>query len=156
MPWVDSNGEVTGDNCPACEGYSHIERELRNMRSKITRLENDAERNAVARRDGATWKATLEYWQEAFPEKRISSRGIKSARATKFFQRLEAGATVEDVRYAIDAAKVWRWVTFGRRTKAATDKSNPAMDIEDIVSVGNDSQFDALVERGRKMAGEQW
>src|ERR1039458_8351870 len=149
MPWVDSaTGEVTGDTCPTCEGYALAEREARNYRTKISRLENDAERNLVARRDGATWKAILEYWSEAFPDKRISSRGIKSARATKFFLRLEAGATPEDVRHAIDAAKVCRFVVYGKRCRTGS-KSDLAVDLEHVVSVGNDAQFDGLVELGR-------
>lgn len=154
MPWIDpTTGEVTGDTCPSCDGYSHLERELRNYRSKVTRLEREAERQAVAKRDGKLWKETLEYWCAAFPDKRISSKGIKSARATKFFQRLEAGATPEDVRYAIDAAKVWRYVVFGKRQKSGC-RSDLAIDLEQIVSVGNDAQFDSLIERGREMAKE--
>lgn len=154
MPWVDEDtGEVTGDTCPTCEGYAHLEREARNLRAKITRLENEAERQAVAKRDGAQWKAILAYWQEAFPDKRISSKSIKSARATKFFLRLEAGATPEDVRYAIDAAKVWRYIVFGKRVKSGS-KSDLAVDLEHIVSVGNDAQFDGLVELGRAMREE--
>lgn len=156
MPWYNpETGEITDTPpddyvCPTCEGYSRIERELRVMRAKITRLENDAERNIVAKRDGKLWKDTLAYWQKAFPDKRISSKGIKSARATKFFQRLEAGATPEDVRYAIDAAKVWQFVVFGKRQKSGS-KSDLAIDLEHIVSVGNDAQFDRLVEIGREM-----
>lgn len=150
MPWVDANGEVAGEVCPSCEGYSQVERDLRNYRSKVTRLENEAERNAVAKRDGATWKAILEYWSEAFPDKRISSRGIKSARATKFFQRLEAGATPEDVQFAIDAAKAWPYVVYGKRRQTGA-ASDAATDLQDIVSVGNDAQFDHLVELGVAM-----
>jgi len=50
----------------------------RNYRAKITRLENDAERNLSRKRDGRVWKDVLIYWQEAFPEKRLTSKGIKS------------------------------------------------------------------------------
>lgn len=155
MPWVDENGAVTGDTCPTCAAYALVERDLRNYRAKVTRLENDAERNAVAKRDGATWKAILSYWQAAFPDRRISSKGIKSARATKFFQRLEAGATPEDVHYAIDAAKVWQFIVFGKRQKSGS-KSDLAIDLEQIVSVGNDAQFDGLVEKGREMREDAW
>lgn len=148
-PWVDATtGEVLGDTCPDCEGYSRLERDLRTARAAITRLERDAERNLVAKRDGKLWLETIEYWCKAFPEKRVTSKGIKSARATKFFQRLEAGATPEDVRYAIDAAKVWKYVVFGKRQKSGS-KSDLAIDLEHIVSVGNDAQFDGLVEKGR-------
>lgn len=152
MPWVDANGEITGDVCPACEGYTILERDLRNARSKITRLERDAERNEVSKRDGATWKAALEHWCQAFPDKRISSKGIKSARATKYFQRLEAGATPEDVNLAVDAARVWQYVVFGKRQKSGS-QSDLAIDLEHICSVGNDAQFDRLVEIGRELAG---
>lgn len=151
MPWVDENGEVTGDTCPSCQGYSHIERELRNMRSKVTRLENDAERNLVAKRDGKVWQDAIAYWEHTFPEKRVTSKGIKSARATKFFQRLEAGATPEDVQYAIDAARVWRYVVFGKRQRSGS-QSDLSIDLEHICSVGNDAQFDRLVELGREIA----
>jgi len=154
MPWVDANGEVTGETCPSCFGYAQVERELRNYRAKVTRLENEAERNAVAKRDGKLWKETIAYWEAAFPDKRVTSKGIKSARATKYFQRLEAGAKPEDVRYAIDAAKTWQWITFGRRTKAPTAQSKPAVDLEDICSVGSDAQFDWLAQKGREIEGE--
>lgn len=156
MPWVDPDtGEITGDECPTCEGYRHLEREARNLRAKITRLENEAERNAIAKRDGKVWKDTFAYWEKAFPEKRVTSKGVKSARATKVFQRLEAGATPEDVRYAIDAAKVWRYVVFGKRQKSGS-KSDLAIDLQEIVAVGNDAQFDKLVELGREMEQEAW
>lgn len=156
MPWVDGNGEVTGDTCPSCEGYSQIERDLRNYRAKVTRLEHDAERNLVAKRDGKLWKEIVAYWEQVFPDKKITSKGIKSARATKYFQRLEAGAKPEDVQYAIDAAKVWRFVVFGKRQRSGS-KSDLAIDLEHIVSVGNDAQFDGLVEKGREMVrGPEW
>lgn len=151
MPWVNSNGEITGDTCPSCEGYSLLEREARNYRAKITRLENEAERNLIAARDGATWKAILAYWQAAFPDKKISSKGIKSARATKFFQRLEAGATSADVEYAIDAAAQVPYVVYGRRVKTGS-RADLAVDLEDICSVGHDARFDELVELGRELA----
>ncbi len=152
-PWVDAEtGEITGDTCPTCEAYGLLERETRNYRAKITRLENDAERNLVAKRDGKIWQEAIAYWEKAFPDKRVTSRGIKSARATKFFQRLEAGATPEDVRFAIDAAKVWQWVVFGKRQRSGS-KSDLAIDLEHIVSVGNDAQFDGLVEKGREITG---
>lgn len=154
MPWVDSNGEVTGDTCPTCEGYSHLERDLRNYRSRLTQMERKAERELVAKRDGKTWKEILAYWEAAFPDKRISSKGIKSARATKFFQRLEAGATPEDVRYAIEAARALPYVVYGKRVKTGS-KSDLAIDLEDIVSVGADARFDALVECGREMAAKE-
>jgi hypothetical protein len=150
---VNDNGEVTGEVCPSCEGYSQVERELRNYRSKVTRLENEAERNAVAKRDGKLWKETLAYWQAAFPEKRISSKGIKSARATRLFQRLEAGATPEDVRHAIDAARSVPYVVYGRRVKSGS-RADLAVDLEDVVSVGHDARFDELVELGREMEKE--
>lgn len=150
MPWVNEDGEVTGDCCPTCEGYGHLERELRRYRTNLTRAEHAAERADVAKRDGKTWKDAIAYWEEAFPEKRVTSKGIKSARATKFFLRLEAGATPEDVRLAIDAAKTWRYVVFGKRQKAGS-KSDLAIDLEQIVSVGNDAQFDRLAELGREM-----
>lgn len=154
MRWVDENGEIH-DECPDCVRYEAnlqmMEREARNYRAKITRLENDAERNIVAKRDGATWKALLAYWQAAFPDRRVTSKGIKSARATKVFQRLEAGATTEDIQYAVDAAKVWQWVVYGKRQKSGS-KSDLAVDLEHIVSIGNDAQFDDLVAKGRAMS----
>lgn len=156
MPWLDEEtGEITGDTCPTCEGYTRLEREMRNLRTQITRLQNEAERQLVTKRDGKLWKDTLNYWMEAFPEKRVTSKDIKSARATKLFQRFQAGALPEDVRYAIDAAKVWRYVVFGKRQKSGS-QSDLAIDLEQIVSIGNDAQFDSLVELGRKMAEERW
>lgn len=158
MPWVDENGELS-DDCPNCADLDAnvqvMERELRRYRAKITRMENEAEHALVAKRDGKLWKETLAYWQKAFPEKRVTSKGIKSARATKFFQRLEAGATPGDVRYAIDAAKVWRYVVFGKRQKSGS-KSDLAIDLEHICSVGNDAQFDHLCELGRAMKEPGW
>lgn len=157
MPWLNADtGEVTDEPpseyvCPTCEAYGLLERDLRNYRSKVTRLENDAERNLVAKRDGKDWQEIIAYWEQAFPDKRLTSKGIKSARATKFFQRCDAGAMLEDIRFAIDAAKVWRWVVFGKRQKSGSN-SDLAIDLEHICSVGNDAQFDRLVELGREMA----
>lgn len=151
MPWVNDDGEVTGDACPSCEAYGRIEADLRNYRTKVTRLEHEAERNLVAKRDAKVWTETLAYWGRAFPDKRVTSKGIKSARATKFFQRLDAGATAEDVRHAINAARVWQYVVFGKRQKSGS-KSDLAVDLEHICSVGNDAQFDDLCEKGREIA----
>lgn len=155
-PWVDDQGEVTGDVCPSCEGYGKVERDLRNARTAITRLERDAERNLVAKRDGKVWTEALAHWQRVFPDRRVTSKGIKSARATKFFQRLDAGATPEDVRHAVNAAKVWAYVVFGKRVKTGS-KSDLAVDLEHICSVGNDAQFDDLCQKGREIAeGVGW
>lgn len=132
-----------------------MERERRADRSARAKAEKAVERFVEAKRDAKVWKEAIAYWCEAFPDKRVTSKGVKSARATKFFQRLDAGATVEDVRYAIDAAKVWQYVVFGKRQKSGS-RSDLATDLEHICSVGNDAQFDGLVEIGRALEREAW
>lgn len=151
-------GEQYEGPCPNCaerEQWAEaqvrkMEMERRGDRAKVTRMENAAERDLVRRRDGATWEHALEQWLAAFPDKRPSSKSIKSARATKFFQRLEAGATPDDVDDAIRGAKAYPYVVYGKRVKSGS-KSDLANDLEDIVAVNSDRQFDALVEIGRAL-----
>lgn len=162
MPYADVETGELFEGCPHCEQARAeaeaqvlaMERERRSDRIARGKAEKVADRAEVARRDGKVWKEILAYWEQAFPDKRISSKGIKSARATKLFQRLEAGTTSEDVRYAIDAAKVWRWVVYGKRQRNGS-QSDLAIDLQDVVSVGNDAQFDRLVELGREMVKEK-
>lgn len=143
MPWVDEQG-VVSETCPNC---LHAERELRNYRAKITRLLNEAESAKVAKRDGKVWLEAIEHWILAFPGRRITSKGIKSERATIFFQRLDAGASEQDVRDAVVGAKEFPYIVYGKRTKTGS-KSDLAVDLVDVCK--HDTQFDFLVEVGRK------
>ena len=155
--FVDTEtGEVYEGPCPACAHVEDeaaiqvraMELELQKMRSKVTHMERQADRDAVAKRDGATWKRLLNAWLEAFPNKRPTAKGAKSARATHAFLRLESGATIEDFEDAIRGAKEFPFVTFGKRTKtgAAGDRKD---DLQDIAAVKNDAMFDWLRDAGR-------
>jgi hypothetical protein len=124
-----------------------MERERRSDRIARAKAEKAVDRDQVARRDGATWQRIRDHWQAAFPELRPTSLGIKSARATQVFLRLEAGATEADVFAAIDAATVWRYIVYGKRTKSGS-KSDLAIDLEQIVSTKHDHLFDLLVSEG--------
>ena len=164
MSWVDTEtGEIADAQCPHCEETKEwaetqvraCEMELRRFRSKVTKLENEAERQAVARRDGAAWKEFLRCYQLAFPAKRLTATGIKSATATKFFVRLESGATVEDTINAIAGAYVYPYVVFGKRVKTGS-KSDHAIHPQDILSVNNDALFDSLRDAGAELrAGKE-
>lgn len=147
MPWVDDETGEASETCPNC--YV-LEREARLYRAKITRLENDAERQMVARRDGAAWKEFLRCYQLAFPEKRLTATGIKSATASKFFVRLEAGATLEQTLDAIRGAWSYQYVVFGKRVRSGS-KSDHSIHPQDIVSVNNDALFDFLVSAGAEL-----
>lgn len=155
--WVNSEtGEVVEGDCPRCANVIEhaeaqlraMEMELRQKRAKITRLERQADRETVAKRDGAVWKDVLAYWLEAFPDKRPSAKGIKSARATKVFMRLESGANVEDVKLSIDGARLYPYVVFGKRQKSGS-KSDLADDLEQIMAINRDHEFDFLRDAGR-------
>jgi hypothetical protein len=154
--WANTEtGELREGDCPECadtkewaeEQVRALELERRKDRAKITRLERAAERDQVARRDGATWQRIRDHWLAAFPELKPTSLGIKSARATQVFLRLEAGATEADIMAAIDAAREWRWIVYGKRTKSGS-KHDLAIDLEQIVSTKHDHLFDLLVTEG--------
>lgn len=155
--WANvETGEIVEGDCPQCAAtreeteaqLAAMERERRSDRIARAKAEKAVERDQVTRRDGATWQRIREHWQAAFPELKPTSLGIKSARATKVFLRLEAGATELDVLHAIDAAKRWRYVVYGKRTKTGS-KSDLAIDLEDIVAIKRDREFDFLVTEGR-------
>lgn len=157
--WVDTTtGEIYEGPCPNCAERAQwaedqvraLEMEKRALRTKVTKAERAAEHATMAKRDGAVWQEALSCWLAHFPHKKPSGVGIKSARATKFFQRLETGATLLDVQDAIRAAKVVPYIVYGRRVKAGS-KADLSDDLEQIVSVGNDAQFDRLVEIGREL-----
>lgn len=159
-PFVDTESGEIHESCPDCERMQTaaddqvrlMERELRTMRAKIAKLEREAEYDPVKARDGATWKRLLAAWLEAFPDKRPTAKGVKSARATQVFLRLESGATIEDFEDAIRAAREYPYVTFGKRTRtgAANDRKD---DLQDIASVKNDAMFDWLRDAGRAARG---
>lgn len=155
-PWVDPETGEASDGCPECENAElqvrMMEMELRRYRSKVTTLENAAERDTVAKRDGSLWNAVLAEWLRVFPDKKPSAKGIKSARATRYFQRLEAGAQPEDVFSAIRGAKEYPYVVYGKRTRTGS-KSDEATDLQDICSVKNDAMFDWLRDAGRTAQG---
>jgi hypothetical protein len=151
-------GEMVEGDCPFCadlrietEGQLvAMERELRQKRSKITKLENAAERDLVKKRDAAAWKDVLSAWMIAFPTKKPSATGIKSARATKVFMRLESGSSVEEIKNAIAGAMIYPYVVFGKRQKSGS-RSDLADDIQEIVSVNNDANFDFLRDVGAQV-----
>jgi hypothetical protein len=151
-------GEMVEGDCPYCadlrvetEGQLvAMERELRQKRSKITKLENAAERDLVKKRDAAAWKDVLSAWMIAFPTKKPSATGIKSARATKVFMRLESGSSVEEIKNAIAGAMVYPFVVYGKRQKTGS-RTDDASDLQDIVSTNNDANFDFLCEVGRDL-----
>jgi hypothetical protein len=155
VPWVDpETGEMTNE-CPGCDEtrrYAEIqmremELELRKMRARVTRAENQLEAAEVGKRDGKVWKELLGYWQLKFPERRITSKNVKSARATKVFARLDAGAQIGDFQLAIDGAHAFPYVVFGKRVKTGSP-SDLAVDLEDIASIKKDKDFDWLVAAG--------
>jgi hypothetical protein len=158
--WVDANsGEEYAGKCPDCsatralaEDQMHrMELELRAMRGKLTKAERAVEHAKVARRDGAVWEEALGFWLRTFPDKRPSSVGIKSARATKFFERFESISDPDPmgvVRAAVLGAKAYPYVVYGSRTKTGP-KSALATDLQELVHVGQDHLFDFLVEAGR-------
>lgn len=155
--WVNAeSGEVLDADCPRCEDtrvecdiqVSTMERELRGMRSKLTRAERKLEAESIKKRDGASWKLVLGKWMEVFPDKRVTSKGVKSARATAYFLRQDAGATEEDVIDAIYGAKAYPYVVYGKRRQTGSE-SDLLIDLQDIVSVNNDRNFDFLCEVGR-------
>lgn len=152
--WIDDDGELH-DRCPLCEGTVReseiqmhaMELELRRYRSRVTRLENEAEAAKVAKRDGKTWEEVLRCYRLAFPEKRLSATGIKSETATKVFERLATGTSVEDLKDAIAGAMQFPFVVFGKRTRSGS-ASDRADHLRDIVSVNNDANFDFLRDVG--------
>lgn len=125
-----------------------LELRVRSLQSKVTRMEREREAQTVAKRDGAVWQRVITAWLEAFPDKTPSAKSVKSARATKVFMRLDSGATVDDVLAAIRGAQLYPFVVFGKRVKSGS-RSDLADDLEDIVAVNRDREFDFLVEAGR-------
>lgn len=156
MPFVDTETGEVYDSCPRCAELetqvAAMERERRADRSARAKAERALEKDVVAKRDGADWKRILAYWRAAFPDKKPTATGVKSARATKFFLRCDSGATVEDIERAIDGAKEYRYVVYGKRTRTGS-ASDDATDLQDIVSLNNDANFDFLVSVGRAAHG---
>lgn len=156
--WIDQEtGEIYEGSCPECERVKddcalqvrEQDRELAKIRVRVGKAERAVDREAIAKRDGATWATIREAWLRAFPDKKPTATGVKSARATQVFLRLAQGATVDDFLDAIEGAKHHPFVTFGKRTATATSKSKRADDLEDIASVKSDAMFDWLVMNGR-------
>lgn len=158
MPeWMNvATGEIVeGGPCPECAATADeaaiqvggMERELRSMRSKLTKAERAAERDEVKRRDGDIWQRILGAWLETFPDKRPTAKGIRSARATAVFLRLESGAAEEDVVAAIVGARVWPYVVYGKRRQSGSP-SDEATDLQEIMSLKNDGMFDFLRDVG--------
>lgn len=160
--WVNTEtGETLEAECPICEQARQdaevqivaMEQELRSKRAKITKLERERERDEVAKRDGAVWKRILKAWLEAFPDKRPTAKGVKSARATKAFLRLQAGASEQDVLDAILGARLYPYVVYGKRQKSGS-RSDLADDLEQIMAISRDHEFDFLVAEGRRARAE--
>lgn len=160
--WVNpETGEVAEAECPHCEEMKAwaeaqvhgLELEARRFRARITRLENEAEAAQVAKRDGKVWKEFLRCYKLAFPDRRLTATGIKSATATKFFLRLESGATEEDVKNALAGAVAYPYVVFGKRVKSGS-RSDLAVHPQHIVSPDNDANFDFLRDAGAALRGE--
>lgn len=156
MAYVDTETGELYDSCPRCAELEvqvrAMEKERRADRAARSKAERALEKDVVAKRDKSDWERILTYWLAAFPDKKPTAKGIKSARATKFFMRCDSGATVEDVELAIDGAKEWPYIVFGKRQKSGS-KSDLADDLEDIVSLGKDANFDFLVLAGRVARG---
>jgi len=159
-PWLDPDTGEVGGECPLCGDVRAeteaqmraMEMDLRRWRAKCSKLENAAERELVAKRDGAAWKEFLRCYKAAFPEKRLSATGVKSATATDFFLRLQAGTDLEGVKNAIAGAVVYPYIVYGRRVKSGS-RSDLANHPRDILSVNNDANFDFLVEVGAEVRG---
>jgi hypothetical protein len=157
MTWIDTDTGEIAEDCPHCqqtridaETQIHaMELERRKDRAAVTRAQNQLAAAAESKRDGAIWKKSVAHWRATFPELKPTSLGVKSARATAYFQRLEAGALPEDVDLAVSAAKEYPYVVFGKRRRTGS-RDDLAIDLQQIVSVGNDAQFDFLVSVGRK------
>lgn len=161
MPWVDpETGEAT-DECPICEATRRdceaqiisLERDLRTWRMRTSKAEAKAVEIEESKRDGAEWKRVVAYWQSKFPNKKITSKSMKSSRATAYFQRIDAGAGEDDFFLAIDGAVKLPFVVYGSR-RASGSGSDLRVDLQHIASIGNDAQFDALVEAGRRAREE--
>lgn len=138
--------------CPVCLGrdvqVGKMERELRAARGKVTKLEREREVQKVAKRDGAVWKRILGAYREAFPDKRLSATGIKSARATAVFQRMEQGATVEDWLAVIRGGKEYPFVVYGERRRSGS-QADRADDLQDFAHLHKDRLFEFLRDAGR-------
>lgn len=154
------HGEIAAP-CPHCEEtraeaetqVHHLELEARRFRSRITRLQNEADAALISRRDAAVWLDILDCWMKAFPAKRPTAKGIKSERATKVFLRLESGASVEDCKNAIAGAMFYPYRHFNNRVKEPTGKSAEETDLSDIMSINRDAIFDFLRDRGAELRG---
>lgn len=135
------------------------DREAKRLRSKVRRLESQVERDKVKNRDKALWTRVLEYWQATFPDKKITAKGHKSARATAVFLRVEQlQESMSDVdaertfKLAIRGAMALPYVVYGKR-RATGSTHEAAIDLTDIASVTDDRKFDALVEAGENGGG---
>ena len=159
MPrWLNPETGETCEGCPHCETVRQecevqiaaMERERRADRSARARAEAEVQREHAAKRDGAIWKRILSTWADTFPEhaKRLRSKGIKSARATAVFLRIEAGASVEDWEDAIMGARQLPYVTFGKRTATGTEH-DLAVDLQQIAAPNRDHEFELLCEVGK-------
>lgn len=157
-PYIDTaTGEVY-ESCPRCEAAEveaetqifRMEQERRQDRAARTKAENALEAAETGRRDEKLWLELFDCWRLAFPEKRPTTKAVKSARATAVFKRLTAGATPEDIKDAIAGAMVYRYVVFGKRVTNGS-RTDDGSDLADIVSPDNDRNFDFLSEEGHKM-----
>lgn len=155
-PYVDTDSGEIFEGCPHCESTRRdceaqiigLERDLRTWRMRTTKAEAKAVQIEESKRDGAEWKRVVAYWQSKFPNKKITSKSMKSSRATAYFQRVDAGAGEDDFFLAIDGAVRLPFVVYGSR-RASGSGSDLKIDLQHIASIGNDAQFDALVDAGR-------
>lgn len=139
-----------------CEAIMRgMEREARSRLARITKLENDVERDKVKHRDKALWDRILERWTETFPKTRITAKKHTSARATDVFLRIEAGATEQDFMDAIAGAREYPYLDWERtRVKKPDPKGGRvAIDLQDIAHLKRDALFEFLVNKGRELRG---
>lgn len=158
--WVNpESGETVEGPCPRCAATIEeaeaqtraLELDTRRLRSQITRMKNQFERDQVAKRDGADWAEILGYWTDTFPELRPTATGIKSERATAFFARCETGASVQACKDAVLGASKFRWISYGSRVDKPHSKAKPAVDLSEILSLKSDRNFDFLRQEGEKI-----
>lgn len=159
--WANTEtGELVEGPCPYCAGTVEecdaiVSRVEKNRHADIlarAKAEKALERDVVAKRDGADWQRIVTHWKETFPQIKATSLSIRSNRATHTFIRIERGCSVDDVLAAIDGAKEWPYVVFGKRVRTGS-RSDLGIDIEDIVSIKHDRNFDFLLSEGYALRG---
>lgn len=151
--WINqATGELLPGPCPKCAEHEAdvgaLENEVRRWRRAVTRLQKTIDGDVTARRDGALWAELTAYWIERCGKKPDALVPMKGIRATLVFRLLEAGASVEKVKLAIDGAALAPYKSYGHRTAKKFGKRLD--DLKDICK--DEAEFEALVAIGE--AGE--